>query len=174
MFLVQSVFSEKTLSELIINICIRLEAITGKIVKLSQYKDACTVIGTIYRKEICIGAYSHRVEELKRYVVFHGVSDDKVKSDILALEYMANAGEIFNEVLLNRECAITRENIDDIENFVLKRLSYFSDWKIYQQALKRRKTDGWGKMSIAHQTWLNLRITSAGFFGYAHSILQED
>ena len=66
-----------------------MEPIIGKTVKLSQYKDACTVIGMINEKEVCIGAYSHLVEELKGYVVFHGVSDDKVKSDILAVECMA-------------------------------------------------------------------------------------
>ena len=47
-------------------------------------------------------------------------------------------------------------------------------WKRFQEDARKSKVDNWKKISIAPQTWLNLRILINGFFGYANSILKED
>ena len=44
------------------------------------------------------------------------------------------------------------------------------DW---EEAEKKRKVD-WEKEFLAHQTWLNLRLSVRGFFGYTRYVLKAD
>lgn len=72
---------------------------------------------------------------------------------------------------MNKKENLTREKIDSYEEYIKSKLDYFSGWKEMQLARKAAKCDDWLESFLAPETWKNLRISVAGFIGYAQALL---
>jgi hypothetical protein len=96
-------------------------------------------------------------------------------SSISSLEWLAHVHEIFDNRLMNMNFSITRENIDRYEEQVKKSLDYFHRLWLKQQDRRSKLKpgdDSWQSQFLASKTWLNLRTTCCGFFGYCRNIFQ--
>ena len=108
---------------------------------MSDYNTCCVKVKVPSGQEIKIGSYSPRVEELKKFASENSITDLSIQSDLHALEFMTIVREIFNEVLLNCACVITKDNIGLLKKFVFKRLDYFAKWKRFQEDARKSKVD---------------------------------
>lgn len=93
-----------------------------------------------------------------------GNSYIEIMSKVANLEYRTAMHDISNEVLMNRELHLTKDNVLGFKSHLQQRLQYFQRW---YHAMKEIPEEGAGVTFLSLQIWLNLRITVCGFIEYA-------
>ena len=93
------------------------------------------------------------------------VKDESIdtKEEIAFLEFQLAVHKIFIDKMLNKNCWLTKENIDKETEEMKSNLECFEIWKKQVHEQKNKKQN-WEKMFMAEKTCSNLRIGCAGFF----------
>jgi hypothetical protein len=74
---------------------------------------------------------------------------------------------------MNRQQRVTRDNVDQLEGAIRRRLVFFEKWRVDQLQKRAAKSSKWEKSFLSHVTYLNMRIGLCGFFTYARYLLKE-
>jgi hypothetical protein len=104
---------------------------------------------------------------------------ERVQSDLLVLEHCASVSLTCIEFFMNRNRQLRKDNIDEVEEKVKLGLRFFARWREDQLLSKavfkqlHPSSKEWQKWFISHQTYLNMRIGTSGFFQCARYVLDQ-
>ena len=87
--------------------------------------------------------------------------------------FICHINDLFNSILLNKGVRITRENIDEVEAFLKKKLAYFAAWSRTLQERKDNEQPHWDRTGFSKVTMRNLRVSVCGFIEFAKYILKK-
>ena len=92
---------------------------------------------------------------------------------ISTYEFISHTSEIYNERLLKMDEMVSWKNFKDLKAQATKNLKYFCDLRMAQLERKKKKLSKWKDTFISKQTYDNMRITVAGFFGFCEYIIEQ-
>ncbi len=173
--LAKAVFSEETVTSLIDYACQILhitvpEPTADQLMAKEYFLCSRTDNKLIYGKRFW------QIQKLKECSLHWPIDSVNV---LHTAEYLALFGDIFNNLFINKEERMDNSRYPHVRQFVIKRLSWLNNWKKFQNDVRlhqvglTKKQKTWQKVSLATQTFYNLKISISGWFAFSHDVLKS-